>query len=296
MKHRKQHFVPESYLKAWCDPTTPPGHKPYVWVHPRDRSSPRRKAPSNLFYEQDFYTITAPGGFRDLHLEHGLAELESRFASIRRTTLTSQTTLRPDTVFVALAFTAAMQLRTVVSQESIRATYEPALETMREMTKWLATATEDEKRQLEGLPRDPSEQGRGLTLEEVEEVVRNPLQTVLAERIGIVTQLFLHLDVAIISTTDPLGFVTSDNPCVWIDPEGRNRQPPFQGPALMYETIEITLPISSSQVLLLNRQGFKGYNRLEDRGFVDEVNRRTIAFAREAFIAKHAESRPEWFV
>jgi hypothetical protein len=296
VKHRKQHFVPESYLKAWCDPTTPPGHEPYVWVHPLDRSSPRRKAPANLFYEQDFYTIIAPGGFRDLRLEHGLAELESRFASERRKTLAPRASLVPDTVFVVLAFTAAMQLRTVVSRESIRAEFEPALQGMREMTKWLATATEDEKRQLEGLPRDPSEQSRGLTLEEVEEIVRNPMQTVLGERIGLVTRLFLNLDFAILTTADPLGFVTSDNPCVWIDPEGRNRRPPFQGPALMYDTIEITLPISPSQVLLLNRQGLKGHTTLDDRRFVDEINRRTIAFARESFIARHADTRPEWFL
>ena len=195
-----------------------------------------------------------------------------------------------------LAFAAAMQLRTVVSRKSIRAEYEPALTTMREMTRWLATATEDEKRALEGLPRDPSEQGLGLTIEEVEEIVPNPMQTVLAERIAVVTRLFLRLDVAILTTADQLGFVTSDNPCVWVDPEGRNRQPPFRGPALMYDTIEITLPISPSQVLFLNRQGVQGYNVLQDGRFVDEVNRRTIAFARESFIAKHADTRSEWFV
>ena len=64
----------------------------------------------------------------------------------------------------------------------------------------------------------------------------------------------------------------------------------------MYDTIEITLPISPSQVLFLNRQGVQGYNVLQDGRFVDEVNRRTIAFARESFIAKHADTRSEWFV
>ena len=185
---------------------------------------------------------------RDLRLEHGLAqlELEDRFSSERRATLAPQATLTPDAVFVLLAFAAAMQLRTVASRESIRREFEPALTTMREWTKWLATATEEQKRQLEGIPQDPSERGRGLTLEEVEEIVRNPMQTVLAERIGVVTRLLLNLDVAILTNADPLGFVTADNPCVWVDPEGRNRQRPFQGPALMYETIEITLPISPS--------------------------------------------------
>ena len=31
MEHKDQHFIPQGYLKAWCDPTTPEGQEPYVW-------------------------------------------------------------------------------------------------------------------------------------------------------------------------------------------------------------------------------------------------------------------------
>jgi hypothetical protein len=72
-KHKKQHFVPQCYLKAWCDPTTPVDQDPYVWRFRKDGSDPRRKAPENIFHETDLYTIHRPGGGRDLVLEHGRA-------------------------------------------------------------------------------------------------------------------------------------------------------------------------------------------------------------------------------
>ena len=36
MEHKKQHWVPESYLTAWCDPGTPADQEPYVWRFSKD--------------------------------------------------------------------------------------------------------------------------------------------------------------------------------------------------------------------------------------------------------------------
>ena len=85
--HKGQHFVPECYLKSWCDQNCPPDHKPYLWLFERDGSNPRKKAPSNIFKETDFYTIEKTDGTRDLRLEHGLSGLESNFANIRKNNL-----------------------------------------------------------------------------------------------------------------------------------------------------------------------------------------------------------------
>lgn len=68
--HKKQHFVPQCYTKAWHDPDAPAGPKmnPYVWVFDRDGTNVRRKAPANLFTETDIYTIERADGERDLRL------------------------------------------------------------------------------------------------------------------------------------------------------------------------------------------------------------------------------------
>jgi hypothetical protein len=85
MAHRKQHWVPSSYLGAWCDPDRPPKYDPYVWIFPKDGGNGQRKSPRNIFAETDFYTIHLPDGARDLSLEHGLATFETRFSRIRET-------------------------------------------------------------------------------------------------------------------------------------------------------------------------------------------------------------------
>src|SRR5712692_1636711 len=30
-KNKKQHVIPNCYLKAWCDPAMPAGQTPYIW-------------------------------------------------------------------------------------------------------------------------------------------------------------------------------------------------------------------------------------------------------------------------
>ncbi len=81
MEHRKQHTVPESYLTAWCDPETPEGQEPYVWRWLKDGTEVRRKAPRNIFYEMEIYTLKTPDGSRDLRLEGMLSGLEAAFAT-----------------------------------------------------------------------------------------------------------------------------------------------------------------------------------------------------------------------
>jgi Protein of unknown function (DUF4238) len=112
--HKGQHFVPESYLKAWCDPACPPDHNPYVWIFDREGNNPRRRAPSNIFKETDFYTIENADGTRDLRLEHGLSGLESRFAQIRRDKLDQRLPLEDEertclALFVAAAHSAVVR-------------------------------------------------------------------------------------------------------------------------------------------------------------------------------------------
>lgn len=87
MKHKKQHWIPKSYLKAWCDLNTPPYQTPYVWVFPREGGEGKNKSPKNLFYESEMYTIIEKDGERDLYLEKILSEIENQFTSVRRKVL-----------------------------------------------------------------------------------------------------------------------------------------------------------------------------------------------------------------
>jgi len=280
--HKKQHFVPRSYLKAWCDPNTPTGQEPYIWRFSCDGSSAARKAPDTIFHETDLYTIKLNNGGRDLVLEHGLAQLESEFVSIRDTTLKQRKTIETKEHVLLCAFIAASQSGTPTQRDHLGRQFKNILETMDDMMEWAKTATPEEIRASADMMGPERE--RGITYDEVKALAEKPLQTAMFPAIMTQTPLLAPLDFAVFTCDDGMVFITSDNPCVWFDPEGYKRPPLYQGPALMYESIEITLPVSPDQMIVLNRRGLNGYFPASER-LVDELNRRTRFNCREYFVS-----------
>lgn len=291
--HRRQHFVPRSYLKAWCDLDTPEGQEPYVWVFARDGVSPRRKAPDNLFHETDLYTIDLPDGSRNLILEHGLAQLESEFVSIRERKLDQQERLEPTEHAWLCAFVAAAHARTPAQRDHLQEQWGRVLGLADKMMEWAKTATPEQRRAASTL--GPRDRKRSLTYDQVKALAEKPLQTSMMANIRAETPLLMHLDLAVFTCPKGFpGFITSDNPCVWFDAEAYKRPPLFQSPALMYESIEITLPISPQRILLLNRRGVSGYFPASEQ-LVDELNRRTRFNCVNHFVNNATSAKPIWF-
>src|SRR5215208_6696699 len=87
MGHKRQHYVPRSYLEAWCDPDCPPKQRPYVWRFSKGGGQVRKKSPEKIFRQTDIYTIRAEEGQRDLTIEMNLSRLEGEFTKLRRNKL-----------------------------------------------------------------------------------------------------------------------------------------------------------------------------------------------------------------
>ena len=88
--------------------------------------------------------------------------------------------------------------------------------------------------------------------------------------------------------------ITSDAPCVWFDPEAYKRPFLYRAPGLAWPTIEVTLPVSPKQVLLMNHAGLNRYFKVPPH-IVDELNRRTRGHADEYFVVQRNEARPIWY-
>jgi len=293
-KHKKQHFVPAGYLKAWCDPNAPTTHTPYVWLFNRDGSNARKKSPENILHERDMYTIHGPDGSRDLVLEDGLSRLETEFTKIRDSRIYLRRPLSDAEHLSLCAFIAAAQVRTPSSRDHHQRQWGAALKVMEERMKWAKTATPKQKRRAAAMSIPSTKSKRRLTYEQVKQLHDHPLQTTLYPMILTARRLFYQLDLAILVTGDEIGFITSDSPCVVFDPESCKRPPLFQFPALMYEAIEISLPISPSHCLLLNRQGLSGYTDIS-QGVVDDLNRRVRFYAEKYFVVRKDAKRDCWF-
>jgi len=301
---KAQHFVAKGYLRAWCDPGCPAQHEPYVWVMDRDgptEDTPAKKrAPKNIFSEPDMYTIRPAdtAAERDLRLEDGLGKIEDAFCRVRRDYIEARRTLRPKERAPLYAFAAAAQWRTPGAREHIREEWQSALDKMKDMQaaaeNWTPERQEREAR-LSAL-RDDGAPTMGM--DDVEKVVAAPLQSTLPAYLKSLTPLYARMQLSIICTEKAPGFITGDEPVVWFDPEAHKRPPFFQSLGLAYPTIEVTMPISPTRMMLISHMEFPEYFDIDgfdiDDRLVNDLNRRTCRRARSAIVASRNTYRPIW--
>ena len=298
--HKKQHFVPQCYTKAWIDPASKqrPRTDPYVWIFDQAGTNARRKSPANLFTETDIYTITKANGQRDLYLEHGFGELEDRFTRIRNLRFAKNQWPNADEIVFLLAFVATFQARTQANRDHQRQQWGNIRQRMEEMQKSFEEATPSKKVAFESMGSIGaigSDRGPGMTIDDVKVMEEFPIQTMMGTIVKTVLPIFQRMSCAVLRTDDPVGFITSDHPCTWFDSESYKLQPIYRGPGLHSPTIEVTLPISPTQCLILSRRtGFNGYIDIPLH-VVDEINFRHIAHCKDSFISHSPQTRPIWF-
>lgn len=304
-ENKAQHWVAKSYLRAWCDPNTPENHEPYVWIFDRDGPTStrpgKRKAPKNIFFEPDMYTITSSsgGGDRDLSLEHLLSMIESNFCEVRREFIQPKKQLGANERAAICAFASAAQWRTPTARAHIQSQWGPILEFAQRLDARMRLMTPEERALTGAHARPPpSSKGRGMSIDEVARIVEQPLQETLPSYISALTPLLMKLEFSILCTATTPGFITSDEPAVWTDPEAHKRAPLFQSPALMYRSLEITMPISPTRMLLLSHQEMPEYVDVDRRNsneiLVGEMNRKTCRLARETIVVSRNEFRRHW--
>ena len=291
--HKGQHFVPECYLKSWCDPDCPPEYEPYVWLFERDGNNPRNRAPSNIFKETDFYTIENADGTRNLDLEHGLSGLEGRFATVREEKLSKQLPLTQEEHLYLAVFVAAAQFRTRSSRDHHASQWQYMRDLMDHTAEAMANASKEQKRALAGIHTlVPSE--NSLSHEQVRRMAKYPLQSMMAGILGAVTPVLMKMNMLILNTDDPLGFITSDQPVTWFDPEAYKLPPLYRSPALGSPTIEVTMPLSPEQCLIFAWQCPEGYVEAPATA-LDELNRRHRALSGQHIVVKSKITKPCWF-
>jgi hypothetical protein len=108
---KDQHVVPECYLKAWCDPASPVGYVPYVWVASRDGKHIRNKSPRKIFTSSDFYTIKLNDGSRNLVIEDTFSAIEDRFTRLRDSKLRKDAALDAEDLALLCVFSAMLCAR-----------------------------------------------------------------------------------------------------------------------------------------------------------------------------------------
>lgn len=292
--HTDQHWIPQSYLKGWADPgVAEPG--PRVWRLSKDGQRSSKKSPKGIFFEEDLYTIQLADGTRDLRVEHGLSGLESEFVQLRDGVIAQNQALDPRQDLLLRAFIAAMHSRTRAHLEHWQSQFKGLQEMMDRMRAAYTAKTPEERDRMAKsiLPTVPSG-GPTYSYEDVQQVAEGPVGPMVVAMVQSQLPTLARMNLAVLSTDDPVGFITSDRPCVWFDPEAYKRPPIYRGVGLALPKGEVTLPASPTQLLLLSWQELKGYYKIPV-DVLDDLNRRTRFYCDEYFICRRNETRAIWF-
>jgi len=293
-QYKKQHWIPQSYLKAWCDPNSPADQEPYVWRVSKDGQITSKKAPKNIFFEQDIYSISLPNGNRDLVVEHDLAGLESEFVKVRERLLANRRPLDKRSDIILKAFIAAMKARTPQHLKHRQKQFRNISERMINMRQIVSSMTPKELEEFKKGIQPTFRSEKKISLEEIQQLAESPMGPFVLEEIKIQLPILSKMKLLILCTGDDLGFITSDNPCVWFDPELSKLPPLLQSPGLAFPTIEVTLPVSPSQLILLSWENITGYLDITEE-ILNDLNRQRRSLCKEYFICKRNEKREIWF-
>jgi hypothetical protein len=291
MQYKKQHWIPRSYLEAWCDNDIPDGYAPYVWLYSRDWTRSKKKAPENIFTENDMYTIKLANGERNLSIEHGLSGLETEFAKVIQNKILKNKPLSTDEHMILCAFVSATHERTPSKREHLQNQWEKVLTKMEIFKEGFEQATPDQKNAMSLIGR--LSEGPSYSMDDVQRLAEHPLQVMMVPRIQAQTSILMKMNLSILYSISKARFLTSDNPCVFFDPESKHRPFMYRGVGLGYETIEITLPITPRHTLLLSWRDIPQDVELT-RKKVEILNQRFWAYASEFVVSNSSLVKPEW--
>ncbi len=269
---RKQHYLPQCYLREFVDPNTPSGHEPYVWIFSKGGKEKKKRAPHNTFHETGLYTLEIEGEKR-YSIETSLAQLESRYAETVRDKVKKRLPLSDEEHVVLCAFVAAMMQRTLRMKENLESFMDQVIGKVEVMEK------------MQGLAPEKSV--------ELREAKKDSHKLGLIQLLPELTQMLFKMSLTFLCT-DGTGarFITSDDPVTLFNPDLQWQR--FYGPGLVQGNIQVTMPISPEITACMTWSDLRGYIRIP-RSRIEDLNRMTRAHCFRFFVSNSGKKRWVWF-
>ena len=273
-KPKNQHWVPQSYLRYFRDPSSTLD-KPFVWFFKKDKAfrSPTLVPTKSIFYEKHLYTVELEGGEKHYGVEEAYAkQIDAKWPPIYEK-IESRQPLNDEEHKTLCLFIAAQMLRT----PHIRDSFIDFMNRIADMGEQIAAT-------------------HGTTSKQAEEIRKKSknLHTInIVELIPEIATVLHDMNIAFgCAPTSGKRFITSDNPVFMRNPDLQWQR--FMGPGLMQKRIEIYFPASPTTLVILGWQNYRGYVHLDNK-WVSEMNRWIQAHAVSWFVAPSKKRELYWF-
>jgi hypothetical protein len=208
-----------------------------------------------------------------LIVENTLAGLENAFVSVREKIERRQTLTDEERATLCL-FAAGMHSRTRPAGDHWQQTAQQLHEMVSSMEQQYGTAP--------------------TTSRHTRRLVEIAPQYLVMTMLDVQTPLLYQMKMSILVANDELGFITSDSPCVWFNPNAYTLPPFYRSPGLAQRDIEVTLPLTPNHMLFISHRKNQFYIDVGQHS-VDQANRLTRAHAADEFVSWKGETRPSWF-
>jgi len=270
-KPKRQHYVPQCYLREWADPRTSKNNEPCVWIFDKDGKNRRKDKVRNVLAVNDFYTLKIKGQ-KDYSIEETLGNLESKYAQIFRDKIKKHLPLAEEEHVNLCAFVSAMLQRTLRHKDNLEQFIDELITRMEELEK----AHDAEPRKSK----------------ELRDFKDNIHKIGVVQSVPEIAELLFQMRVAFLCSEKGSTFITSDDPCNLFNPDLQWQS--FYQPGLSQRNVQLTLPLSPEIMLCLSWSNLGGYiwwNRRQ----VEEVNRMIRGFCYKYFISHTSKAKRHWF-
>lgn len=272
---KRHHFVPEAYLKAFCDESG------RLLVYRKDEPSiPLHVAPNATQFRRYYYSQPTPAGGRDNNtLEALFSKVESEWpetvATLHRRENVND---RLENIF---QFMALQRVRVPAARDVVEA--------------MLAQTVKDSMKTLISSGEIPPPPPGYEDLPNRVDVTIDPHQSIhaMVDMMKGMEKLYSALGFIAVQNATPQQFLTSDNPVLWFDPSlSFDDQRPY---TINTDGGEVLLmfPISPRIVLMGSTKYKSGFDRdglvhtdAPDANWVDLINTQICRFAYEAVLAQ----------
>jgi hypothetical protein len=244
------------------------------------------------------YAFTDENGNVNHAIEKALSKLEYEFNKLRQDKIMSCARLTDEDKATLCRFVGTAHFRTRKSRDHWQKQWAQVVDLGDRMQRHLDGLTAEQKAGLEFPTATPS--SPSIALEDIRPLAQHPflLLPLITEREA---ELLSEMTITILCASDECGFITSDAPVVWFDPELFKIPRFYRSPGLGSPSIEVTMPIAPSRlVLFTNGRVAEGYFPVVtslDLGvhMINDLNRRTRFHCNRHFVARSDRKNDIWF-